>query len=51
MIPSIRQFLKDYLEEGKPVINEDEIVVTKNDGSNIVLADDDDVVKRIKETA
>lgn len=49
VIPSIRQFLKDYLEEGKPVINEDEIVVTKNDGSNIVLADDDDVVKRIKE--
>ena len=49
VIPSIRQFLKDYLEEGKSVINEDEIVVTKNESSNIVLADDDDVVKRIKE--
>ena len=22
VIPSVRQFLKDYLEEGKPVINE-----------------------------
>lgn len=47
--PSIRQFLKDYLEEGKAVINEDEIVEVKKEGSNEVLADDDDVVKRIKE--
>ncbi len=47
--PSIRQFLKDYLEEGKTVINEDEIVEVKQEGSNEVLADDDDVVKRIKE--
>ncbi|MFT4093069.1 MAG: NifU family protein [Niabella sp.] len=47
--PSIRQFLKDYLEEGKPVINEDEIVEVKKESSNEVLADDDDVVKRIKE--
>lgn len=48
LIPSVRQFLKEYLEEGKPVINEEEIVVTKQDG-NIIHADDDDVVKRIKE--
>jgi Fe-S cluster biogenesis protein NfuA len=47
--PSIRQFLKDYLEEGKVVINEDEVIPLKNEGSNIVLDDDDDVVKRIKE--
>lgn len=47
--PSIRQFLKDYLEEGKPVINEDEIIEVKKESSNEVLADDDDVVKRIKE--
>jgi NFU1 iron-sulfur cluster scaffold homolog, mitochondrial len=47
--PTIRQFLKDYLEEGKTVINEDEIVPQKQEGSNIVLAEDDDVVKRIKE--
>lgn len=47
--PSIRQFLKDYLEEGKPVVNEDEIVEVKRESGNEVLADDDDVVKRIKE--
>ncbi len=49
VIPSIRQFLKEYLEEGKNVINEDEIVVTKNEATNAISADDDDVVKRIKE--
>jgi len=47
--PSIRQFLKDYLEEGKVVINEEDVIPLKNEGSNIVLDDDDDVVKRIKE--
>lgn len=49
VIPNIRQFLKDYLEEGKTVINEDEIVVLKSEPSNSISADDDDVVKRIKE--
>ncbi len=49
VIPTIRQFLKEFLEEGKAVINEEEIIVTKKEGSNIVSADDDDVVKRIKE--
>ena len=49
VIPSVRQFLKDYLEEGKAVVNEDEIVAIKNESSNVVLSDDDDVVKRIKE--
>lgn len=49
VIPTIRQFLKEYLEEGKAVINEDEIVVTKQESSNAISADDDDVVKRIKE--
>ena len=48
VIPSVRQFLKEYLEEGKPVINEEEITVAKADG-NAIHADDDDVVKRIKE--
>jgi Fe-S cluster biogenesis protein NfuA len=48
VIPSIRLFLKEYLEEGKPVINEEEIVVVKKEG-NTIDADDDDVVKRIKE--
>ena len=48
VIPAIRQFLKEYLEEGKSVINEDEIVVVKSEG-NVIDADDNDVVKRIKE--
>jgi Fe-S cluster biogenesis protein NfuA len=50
VIPSIRQFLKDYLEEGKPVINEDEMAKHRTQqSSNAIEADDDDVVKRIKE--
>ena len=49
VIPTIRQFLKEYLEENKVVINEDEIATVKQESTNIVLADDDDVVKRIKE--
>lgn len=48
VIPAIRQFLKEYLEEGKEVVNEDEITVFQTDG-NAIDADDDDVVKRIKE--
>ena len=48
VIPSIRQFLKEYLEEGKTVLNEDEIVVVKKEG-NTIDVEDDDVVKRIKE--
>ena len=49
VIPSIKQFLKEYLEEGKPVINEDEVANMKTESSNEVSADDEDVVKRIKE--
>jgi len=47
VIPSIREFLKQYLEEGKVVINEDQVVAKKE--SNSVSSDDTDVVKRIKE--
>ena len=49
VIPTIRQFLKEYLEEGKGVINEEEVASIKMEASNDVAADDDDVVKRIKE--
>jgi NFU1 iron-sulfur cluster scaffold homolog, mitochondrial len=49
VIPSIKQFLKEYLEEGKPIVNEEEIQARKTESSNEVSADDDDVVKRIKE--
>jgi len=47
VVPSIKEFLKEYLEEGKVVINEDQIVVKKD--TNTVSADDEDVVVRIKE--
>lgn len=49
VIPTVRQFLKEYLEEGKPVVNEEEVLTVKQEASNTVAADDDDVVKRIKE--
>lgn len=49
IIPTIKQFLKDFLEGGGIVINEDEVAKVKQDASNTVSADDDDVVKRIKE--
>jgi len=47
VIPTIREFLKQYLEEGKVVINEEQVVVKAD--NNTVNADDSDVVKRIKE--
>jgi Fe-S cluster biogenesis protein NfuA len=39
--------LKEYLEEGKVVINENEIVAKQD--NNIVLSEDTDIVARIKE--
>lgn len=47
VIPTVRDFLKKYLEEGKVVLNEDQIVAQPAD--NTVHADDTDIVKRIKE--
>jgi hypothetical protein len=49
MIPTIKQFLKDYLEEGKVVVIEEEVLKRKAESSNEISADDNDVVKRIKE--
>lgn len=49
MIPTVKQFLKDYLEEGKAVVNEEEVIKMKSESSNEISADDNDVVKRIKE--
>ncbi|MEJ0104324.1 MAG: NifU family protein [Bacteroidota bacterium] len=46
---AIRLFLKEYLEEGKQIINEDEVATIKVESTNSILADDTDVVKRIKE--
>lgn len=48
VIPTIREFLKGYLEEGKTVINEDEVPVRKA-ASSEPNEEDSDVVKRIKE--
>jgi Fe-S cluster biogenesis protein NfuA len=46
VIPSVRQFLKEYLEEGRVVIHEDQIVKK----AEAVISDNDtDVVARIKE--
>ena len=47
VIPSIREFLKEYLEEGKAVINEDQIVAKKD--THTISAGDEDVVVRIQE--
>ena len=49
VIPTLRQFLKEYLEEGKLVVNEEEVAALKQESSNTADADDSDVVKRIKE--
>lgn len=49
IIPTVKQFLKEYLEEGKVVVNEEALAAIKVESSNTVNADDDDVVKRIKE--
>ncbi|HRB30091.1 MAG TPA: NifU family protein [Ferruginibacter sp.] len=49
IVPTIRQFLKEYLEEGKPVVNEEVVEAMKQPSGNMPAADDDDVVKRIKE--
>ena len=49
VIPSVKQFLKEYLEEGNAIINEEQLAARKTESSNVVSADDHDVVKRIKE--
>ncbi|MFZ1799081.1 MAG: NifU family protein [Chitinophagaceae bacterium] len=49
VIPPIKQFLKEYIENGGTVVNEEEAAKVKKEATNLVSADDDDVVKRIKE--
>src|SRR6476661_3198948 len=48
VIPAIREFLKEYLQEAKVIVNEEEVAVRKIESTNDVHADDSDVVKRIK---
>ncbi len=45
--PIIREFLKEYLEEGKVVINESEVVTKPI--TNVISESDGDIVKKIKE--
>ena len=47
VIPAVKIFIQEYLEDNRPIINEEEIVDLVE--SNSVGADDSDVVKRIKE--
>ena len=49
VIPTIKQFLKEYLENGGVVVNEEEALKLKQQATNTVSVDDDDVVKRVKE--
>jgi hypothetical protein len=49
VIPTVKLFLKEYLEEGKVVVNEEEVANMKAASSNTISADDNDIVKRIKE--
>jgi len=49
VIPSIREFLKQYLEDGKPIVNEDEIAALKSESTSEIELNESDVVKRIKE--
>ena len=49
VIPSVKQFLKEYLEEGNVIINEEELAARKSESTNEIHVNDGDVVKRIKE--
>ncbi len=49
VIPTIKTLLKEYLENGGVVVNEEEVAKMKQEASNTVNADDNDIVKRIKE--
>lgn len=48
IIPSVRKFLKEYLESGKMIVDEAKVQSTKKE-FNTISENDDDVVKRIKE--
>lgn len=47
VVPTVKQFLKEYLENGGVIVNEDEAEKIRQSG-NSVAADDDDVVKKVK---
>src|SRR5215467_4550879 len=49
VIPSVREFLKQYLEEGKPIVNEEEVAALNPKGNDEIELNESDVVKRIRE--
>jgi Fe-S cluster biogenesis protein NfuA len=49
VIPSVREFLKQYLEEGKTIVNEEEVAAMKTENGTEIELNESDVVKRIKE--
>jgi Fe-S cluster biogenesis protein NfuA len=49
VIPSVREFLKQYLEEAKAIVNEEEIAAMKTESNSDIELNESDVVKRIKE--
>jgi Fe-S cluster biogenesis protein NfuA len=49
VIPEMREFLKNYLIEGKEIVNEELVPAKSDNDNNKINEDDSDVVKRIKE--
>ncbi len=49
VIPEMREFLKNYLQDGKEVVNEELVPKKSDNNNNQINEDDSDVVKRIKE--
>jgi len=49
VIPQVKQFLKEYIENGGTIVNEEEVSKIVPESTNAIAADDDDIVKRIKE--
>jgi Fe-S cluster biogenesis protein NfuA len=49
VIPTIKTFMKEYLENGGVVVNDEEVAKVKQESTNTVSEDDDDIVKRVKE--
>jgi NFU1 iron-sulfur cluster scaffold homolog, mitochondrial len=47
--PSLRQFLKEYLEDGKQIINEELVPKIEKKGAGPVFSENTDVVEKVKE--
>lgn len=47
--PSLRQFLKEYLEEGKAVIHEDQVPAVEKKDDGPIFSENADVVQKVKE--